>query len=265
MLLPLGSGAAGLALGTAPARRIRLRASALTLVEPAVRLALAPAEAIEFLLLRLTPEHVEGLSDRAAPGGTFRLEPMTDWADPAVAALGQEIRRAMLGDGLSDGTYVQALADALVVRLICRRLGELDHADSPEALSPGRLARIVAHIDANLDRTIRVERLAEMAGLSRSHFSRAFQRMTGDPPQRFVLKRRVCRARDLLAADDAGIAQIALRTGFSSQAHLSTAFLREVGATPARYRAAFRPRPAQRVLDTCSSSGEPSLSSPRGS
>ena len=79
-----------------------------------------------------------------------------------------------------------------------------------------------------------------MANLSRSHFSRAFQRMTGDPPLRFIIKRRICRARDLLSSDKGSLAEIAARTGFSSQAHLSTVFRKEVGTTPARYGAAFR-------------------------
>jgi AraC family transcriptional regulator len=96
------------------------------------------------------------------------------------------------------------------------------------------------YIDAHLHERISAEVLAQMAGLSRSHFSRAFQRMTGDPPQRFILKRRVCRARDLLSGGDAPIAQIAFRSGFSSQAHLSAAFREDVGTTPSRYRAAFR-------------------------
>jgi AraC family transcriptional regulator len=90
-----------------------------------------------------------------------------------------------------------------------------------------------------------VEDLAGLAGLTRSHFSRAFQRMTGDPPRRFILKRRLCRARDLLSAAETGIAEVAARSGFSSQAHLSTAFRQELGTTPARYRAAFRRGVAQ--------------------
>jgi AraC family transcriptional regulator len=84
------------------------------------------------------------------------------------------------------------LADALVTRLICHFLGEIDRSTPREALSPATIAQIAQHIDGNLSQHIDVAELASMARLTRSHFSRAFQRMTGDPPQRFIMKRRIC-------------------------------------------------------------------------
>ena len=127
-----------------------------------------------------------------------------------------------------------------MARIGCYFTGTSLPAQPKEALAPGTLRRITQRIEEDLARKLTVEELAREAGLSRSHFSRVFQAATGQTPQEFIIYRRVCRARDLLAQDDRSIAEIAAATGFSSQAHLSTAFKKRLGLTPARYRDAFQ-------------------------
>lgn len=134
----------------------------------------------------------------------------------------------------------RGLADAMMARIGCYFTGTSLPAQPKEALAPGTLRRITQRIEEDLARKLTVEELAREAGLSRSHFSRAFQAATGQTPQEFIIYRRVCRARDLLAQDDRSIAEIAAATGFSSQAHLSTAFRKRLDLTPARYRDAFQ-------------------------
>jgi len=241
-LLPFGSGTCDLALGDAPLLRRRLRASSTIFVEPGLRLTLRSVEPVEFLLLSIDPDQVRRLADAAAAGRAWQTRTLLDHHDPALRALGTEMRRALLADALPLPPYLQSLADALTLRFLCHFLGEIKTANSGETLSPALLARIVRHIDAHLAEGLTVAELAGMASLTRSHFSRAFQRVTGDPPQRFITKRRICRARDLLSSDDGSLAEIAALIGFSSQAHFSTVFRKEVGTTPAQYRAAFRSR-----------------------
>jgi AraC family transcriptional regulator len=238
LLVPFAAALADLAAGESKSERVRFRAGALMMLEPGTGLRIHPREPAELLVLGIAPELVAALS--AAGTRAWRPAPVRDLLDQAIATLAHEIRRAMLADPATGIDYLDMLARALLVRIGCHMLDDLHESNRREALSPGKLARIVQYIDAQLHEPIAVETLAGMAGLSRSHFSRAFQRMTGDPPQRFILKRRVCRARDLLSAGDASIAQIALRSGFSSQAHLSAAFREDVGTTPSRYRDAFR-------------------------
>lgn len=241
-VLPFSTALCAFAAGDGAMRRTRLRAGTLWWFEPGTRLHARRIEPVEFLVLSIDPRRPPTVA-----GDIWRPRTVTDLHDPAVAALGQEMRRSLLADHLSAPAYLQALADALVVRLACVFLGETEEGrrgghgggNGGEALSPGTLARVVRHIDAHLDAHIRVEDLAALAGLSRSHFSRAFQRMTGEPPQRFIMGRRVCRARDLLSASGMPIAEVAARAGFASQAHLSTAFRHQVGTTPKRYRQAF--------------------------
>ena len=240
-LAPLAAAQVDIALGDGSIVRTRLRAGGLTLVEPGTRVRLRAIEPFEFLALFVEPARVKALGDVHAGGRGWHAQAFRDIADPGVAALAGEIRRTMLTESFSAPGYLAALVDALVVRLLCRFLGEIgSDLGRGEALSPGRLAMLLRHIDAQLDGTLKVADLAALAGLSRAHFSRAFRRMTGEPPQRFVLKRRLSRARELLSGSDATVADIAARTGFSSEPHLAAAFRREVGTTPGRYRAAFR-------------------------
>ena len=104
-------------------------------------------------------------------------------------------------------------------------------------LAPHLSRRMIDHVEAGLEGALRLEDLAEAAGLSAFHFQRMFRESFGVSPHSYVRRRRVERARHLLAGADA-IADIALACGFTSQSHLTRVFKTETGLTPAAYRAA---------------------------
>ena len=80
-----------------------------------------------------------------------------------------------------------------------------------------------------------------MARLSPYHFARQFKTATGLPPHRYVIMRRVERARQLLqAATDLSLAEVALRAGFSDQSVFCLHFKRLVGVTPRQFRMSAR-------------------------
>jgi len=72
------------------------------------------------------------------------------------------------------------------------------------------------------------------------HFAAQFRAATGLRPHEFVLRRRIERAQSLLLQSRLTSLDIALSTGFRSQAHFTTVFKRLVGETPARWRAIVR-------------------------
>jgi AraC-like DNA-binding protein len=104
------------------------------------------------------------------------------------------------------------------------------------SLTPGMRRKIEDHIETHLDVSLCVTRLAEMAGLSHSHFSRAFRNTLQMTPHRYVMWRRLLRAQELIKQSDLRLTEIALRTGFSDQSHLCHHFRRMVGQSPARFR-----------------------------
>lgn len=109
-----------------------------------------------------------------------------------------------------------------------------------EELSGGfpkvRLQKVLTYIEEHLTEDLKLDVLAKVAGMSKYHFSRLFKETVGVPPYRYVVQQRVEAARDLLLRTDLSVAQIALKTGFSSQSHLSTAFREHIGATPISFR-----------------------------
>jgi AraC-like DNA-binding protein len=90
-------------------------------------------------------------------------------------------------------------------------------------------------IDGNLDGELRLSYLAEECGLSVSYFCRSFKRSFGIPVHRYLIARRVDRAKFLLRSSSAQLSEIALECGFSDQAAFSRTFRAVVGTSPMRW------------------------------
>jgi len=75
--------------------------------------------------------------------------------------------------------------------------------------------------------------------MSYFHFSRAFKQSMGMTATNYIAERRIARAKKMLEETELPISEIALRSGFSSQSHFTTAFRRLAGATPKAFRAAL--------------------------
>lgn len=91
-------------------------------------------------------------------------------------------------------------------------------------------------IDANLLKEASLQQIARECGLSVSYFSRAFKVSTGLTPHDWLQRRRVSRAKELLLAGNAPLAEIALTCGFADQSHLTRVFARLAGNTPHAWR-----------------------------
>ena len=78
--------------------------------------------------------------------------------------------------------------------------------------------------------------LAEACGMSVRHLARAFKATTGLPPHRWLLRRRVDRAKELLESTDESLSGIALASGFADQSHLTRVFQALAGSSPGAWR-----------------------------
>jgi AraC family transcriptional regulator len=99
-----------------------------------------------------------------------------------------------------------------------------------------RLFRVLDHIDRHLERDVTLDSLASVACLSRFHFARAFKQAVGQSPLRYVIARRLERAKVLLIEGETPLVEIALALQFSSQANFSRAFRQSTGMAPGQYR-----------------------------
>ena len=96
---------------------------------------------------------------------------------------------------------------------------------------------VIDYINANLDKPLPVEELAEVGGLSRAHFSRVFAESEGLPPAEFVLQQRMQRAAILLTkAAFLPVKEVAIMSGFDDANYFSKAFRRIYGINPTEFR-----------------------------
>lgn len=102
------------------------------------------------------------------------------------------------------------------------------------------IAQAVSFIEANIDDELNLPLLAKISAMSVHHFARRFKETVGVSPHTYVVRRRIDRARHMLLCGKSRLADVAAACGFSSQAHLTTVFRRELGVTPGEYRRAFR-------------------------
>jgi AraC-like DNA-binding protein len=98
------------------------------------------------------------------------------------------------------------------------------------------LRRAHDHIDRHYASAIDLAELARVAGVSKFHFARCFEAAYGLTPIRYLTRRRVERAQDLLRSANLTVTEICFLVGFSSLGSFSTRFTQLVGETPTAYR-----------------------------
>jgi AraC family transcriptional regulator len=104
------------------------------------------------------------------------------------------------------------------------------------ALPKWRLMQVLRYIETHIGEPITLANLAATAGLSRMYFAKQFRTTTGMRPHDFVLRKRIERSQQLLAATPDALVDIALSVGFQTQAHFTTVFKKVVGSTPYQWR-----------------------------
>jgi transcriptional regulator GlxA family with amidase domain len=115
----------------------------------------------------------------------------------------------------------------------------------PELLR--RLLRAKDRMDVASHEEWPVERLARVSHVSQAHFARSFKDAFGLPPHRYLLTRRLERAKALLRDTDLSITDIAFRTGWKSLGTFGRIFRDVTGESPGELRA--REKAASHALD----------------
>ncbi|MFG3260494.1 helix-turn-helix domain-containing protein [Streptomyces sp. NPDC048172] len=84
-----------------------------------------------------------------------------------------------------------------------------------------------------------LDAVAAQAGYSRYHFVRAFKEAYGETPGRYLSRRRIERAEDLLRSANLTVTEICSLVGFSGLGTFSARFKQQTGLTPSEYRAKY--------------------------
>jgi AraC family transcriptional regulator len=189
----------------------------------------APARS---LLLRLAPrllaETAEAMGVRAEDRD---LAPAIHVRDAQIERIGW-LMQSEERDGHPAGRlFSDGLATALAARLVALQTRR-EPRTRRRALAPRLLRRVIEFVESHLDEDLTLAQLAGVAGLGVSHFKPLFREAAGMPPHRFVLQRRVERARVRLLERDGTRTEIALDCGFSHASHMARVMRRILGAVP---------------------------------
>lgn len=109
------------------------------------------------------------------------------------------------------------------------------------------LRRAHDHIDRHFEQPLDLDRLARVAAVSKYHFARSFEATYGETPIRYLTRRRVERAQDLLRHANLTVTEICTAVGFSSLGSFSRRFTVLVGESPTAYRDRWAARGAPHV------------------
>ena len=144
----------------------------------------------------------------------------------------------LLTEAIDDSDPTTELyGDSLTVAIASKLLGLQEEAKSSKCgLSPVQLSDAMSYLDAKLPCRVSLAELADLAGLSQSHYSRAFKASTGFSPYQWQLQARIERAQNMMINTNKSLDDIAENTGFADSVHFGRTFRNLTGATPAAWR-----------------------------
>lgn len=158
-------------------------------------------------------------------------------ADDVILNIGLALKSEIYSEGLGGRLYADSLANLLAVHLLRHYSTPVEYSQRYQGGIPAiKLRQVKEFISDNCARDLRLDELADVAGMSRFHFSREFKRSTGTTPHQYLIKLRVDKAKALLATQDLPLTEVGLRSGFSHQSHFTRLFRRLTGTTPKSYR-----------------------------
>ncbi|HEX5133439.1 MAG TPA: AraC family transcriptional regulator [Candidatus Krumholzibacteria bacterium] len=173
-----------------------------------------------------------------APSVTIAMRPMRIALQQMVLALRQR-----------DGLHVDPVAmDEVALEMLAAAAGPAADTGGPARSRTRSDHRDIAdsareYLNAHFRENIRLDEIAREVGASPFHLSRIFRRHTGVAIRGYLHRLRLGAAMHALAGSDAPITRIALDTGFSSHAHLTALFARELGVPPSHVRGLLGARP----------------------
>ncbi len=167
--------------------------------------------------------------------GRIDFEPRWSIDDPVLERLARLVLREITG-AFGDDLLLPVLSRAVAVTVTRTFAGPGAKLAEAGKLAACRIGRVLDYIDAHLGDRLSLDEIADIACLSPFHFARCFKYTTGRGLHQFVIRRRIQRAKELIARSAMPLAEIAVSVGFDSQAALTSRFTREVGISPGAYR-----------------------------
>ncbi|MDB6165360.1 MAG: AraC family transcriptional regulator, partial [Lacunisphaera sp.] len=160
------------------------------------------------------------------------------WTSAGVTA-GIDLTLALIEE---DFGHRVAIETARQLVMFMKRAGGQSQFSVPleaQAVDAGTFVELHAWVAGHLTSDLRVERLAEQAGMSPRTFARAYVAQCGRTPAKMVEAMRLESACRALEETSLPLKTIAEGSGYLEEQNLRRVFLRKLGVTPAQYRGRF--------------------------
>lgn len=193
--------------------------------------------ASEYLNIFLEPKFLQQVAEDSSISSPIELQHRVIFPDPTILHIAQLFRAELLDGGVAGKLYVESLRNLLAVHLL-RNYNVI--AAKPVlvdgALDTFKLTKVKDFIEDQIAADLSIAEMAAVVHMSQFHFARAFKTATGTSPHRYLMQRRIDRAKVMLEVTKLSVAEIAYALGFANQSHFIAQFRKAVGTTPKNYR-----------------------------
>jgi AraC family transcriptional regulator len=195
---------------------------------PAGSLAICPAgidcaadatASVDAIIVAVDPGHLALAAAEDSALEAHLVERMSGY-DEALFELARSLVSESADDYRNGPLFWSEVASAFIDGLVTRHTSGLGYR-ARGAFGKELLDQLKDYVVAHLDESIEVAALARIAGRSPFHFTRVFTRSVGMTPHRYVVHLRLQLAIELVRNGQSSFAEIAARTGFADQSHLS--------------------------------------------
>lgn len=191
----------------------------------------------EYVNLTLDPTLLQSIATENGLSSTTQIEHRVIFQDPTILHVAQLLKYEVLSGGVAGNLYVESLRNLLAVHLLRKHTTALVKPTvEPSHLDGLKLKQLQDYIEENLGEDLAIATLAAQIPMSQFHFARAFKTATGESPHRYIMQRRIERAKILLSVARLTVAEVAYQVGFSNQSHFTAQFRKAIGMTPKQFR-----------------------------
>ncbi|MGL5807300.1 MAG: helix-turn-helix domain-containing protein [Xenococcaceae cyanobacterium] len=191
----------------------------------------------EFMLLILDPIAIATSAWDLCDPDRIEILPHFAQSDPLVTQIGLTLKAELESNSAIDYCYLNSAANLLAIHLLRFYANKKPIVkEYSDGLSRSNLQQISEYVRANLDRDLRLEKLAALLQMSTFYFARLFKQSTNLTPHQYIIRCRLEKAKNLLLLGDTSIVDICQKVGFQSQSHFTQLFRKYTGTTPKKYQ-----------------------------
>lgn len=190
-----------------------------------------------FMILAMEPELLKQMGqDWMNPDQIELIPRFSTGEDVLMHGILTRFREELEAGEIGNYLLIDSLKIALAIHLLQRySTTKPKPAEANNGLSKAKLQQVKEYINEHLVQDLKLNEIAAIAQLSPYHFSRLFKESMGVTLHQYILQRRIEKAKYLLQYNQFSISEVATKTGFFDQSHLTRYFRQIVGVTPKQF------------------------------